>query len=243
VHILDGIEVVLSGAAGFSLSDPLDCTAYGVRAGDGIVLFDCGAGRHEKRLLERLAMLHSPVTHVFLTHAHADHSGGCALIKRETGALVHAGVATAAIVEAADERAMCLDVARRAGIYPVDFTFTACPVDVRLQDRAKVRIADLEIEAVATPGHSADHVSFLIQRHASRSLICGDALFCGGKVVLQDTWDCSVIDTCATIRRLAELRFESLLPGHGIVAISNGMEHVAAAIRRVARLLVPELAR
>ena len=215
--------------------------AYGVRTCDGIILFDCGVGRDEAAIALRLAALGSPVTDIFLTHAHADHAGGAAAIRRLTGARLHAGAATAQIVASADERAMSLDAARRAGIYPATYRFSPCPVDQTLADGSAIRIGGVTVTCLATPGHCADHVSYLVEFQGFRALISGDALFAGGRVVLQDIWDCSVPDTCATIRKLAGYSFDSLLPGHGDFLMTDARRLVDVALDRIERLLVPEL--
>jgi glyoxylase-like metal-dependent hydrolase (beta-lactamase superfamily II) len=205
------------------------------------VLFDCGVGRDRSLIASRLAALGRPVSDVFLTHAHADHAGGSAPIREATDARFHASAATARIVEAADERAISLDVAKRAGIYPAGYRFHSCKIDRKLGDGNITRIGDLSITAIATPGHSGDHVSYLVESNKQRALVSGDALFDGGRIVLQDTWDCSVPDTCASIRVLAGIDFEIFLPGHGPFSVTGGKRHVDIAMARVAKLLPPQL--
>jgi glyoxylase-like metal-dependent hydrolase (beta-lactamase superfamily II) len=72
---------------GAGLSDTRDCLVYLVDLGD-LVLVDCGAGPGWARIADNIrgvgfdpAELHTLV----LTHAHIDHVGAAAAVKRETG--------------------------------------------------------------------------------------------------------------------------------------------------------------
>jgi glyoxylase-like metal-dependent hydrolase (beta-lactamase superfamily II) len=208
-----------------------------------MVLFDTGAGREPAVLARCLedAALPSPVAAIVLTHAHADHSGGAAFLHRALGAPVFAGRATAAIVGAGDEAAMSLDRARQAGIYTREYRFDPCPEITPLQDGATIDFGNVSVSAVATPGHCADHMSFLVATSAWRGLVVGDALFAGGTVTLQNIWDCSVPDTCSSIRQLAKRPFDCFLPGHGPFELEDGQSHVGAAIQRLDKLLCPQL--
>ena len=82
-------------------------------------------------------------------------------------------------------------------------------------------------------------MSYLVEAHGITALVGGDALFAGGRIMLQDSWDCSVADSCATIRRLAGLDFDWLLPGHGAPVLGEAGSAVAEAMRRVDRFLPP----
>ncbi len=232
MQLLPGLEVVLSGALGFDLSDPFDCTCYRLHTTAGAVLFDTGVGRDPTALPGELPAL------VLLTHAHADHAGGAASLRAQ-GASVMAGAATAALVTAGDERGISLEAARAAGGYPADYRFQACAIDHVLHDNETLAWGEVRITAVATPGHSADHVSFLVETPTARMLVAGDALFHGGRVLLQDSWDCDVPALCRSIRRLASLDFDIFLPGHGAFSLSRGRRHAEAALAAVNRMLVP----
>ena len=161
--IATGVHLVLSGEAGFGLSHPLDCSAYAIESAQGAVLFDCGSGADVGVVGVALSRIGMPVKHVFLTHAHADHSGGGRIIKAATGAVFHAGEATARIVSQGDRRAMSLDVAQRAGVYPFDYQFAPFEIDHLLSDGETMEIGGLHVLPVATPGHCADHISYLIE--------------------------------------------------------------------------------
>jgi glyoxylase-like metal-dependent hydrolase (beta-lactamase superfamily II) len=233
----DDLCLVMSGGLGFDLTDALDCNVYLVRSGDGWLMFDAGAGRSAAAVLDGLKGM--PIKALFLTHGHADHSAGAAAVRQRLGLPVFAGAATARMVAAGDAAAISLVAAKAAGGYPADFAYAACPVDRVLEDGERVGFDGATVSAVATPGHSHDHMSYLVDTGSRRMLIAGDALFHGGKVGVQDIYDCSVPEICASVRRLAGLEFEVLLPGHGLFSLRDGHRHADAAMGYVARMACP----
>ena len=65
---------------------------------------------------------------------------------------------------------------------------------------------------IETPGHSADHISFL----AGRVLFCGDTVLGEGSVFIPPGGG-SLGATCESLRRLRDARARALCPGHGPV--------------------------
>ncbi len=237
IRLRPGLSIPISGGLGFDVSDPYDCTAYLFESASGWVLFDAGAGRQPDALRTLVASLRGP-GYLLLTHAHADHAGGAAAL-HEAGVTVMAGANTAALVASGDEACISLDAARRAGIYPADYRFRPCVVDKVLADHEAVSVGSLKVTPIATPGHSRDHLSYLVQDGETMALVVGDAVFHGGRVALQNTWDCDVPALCGSLRRLAALQFDLFLPGHGPFTLSRGQRHVEAAVSVIDRLLVP----
>lgn len=242
VLIEPGLHLVASGAAGFDLGDPLDCNVWAFTGTAGTLLFDAGVGRDPAALVAagRACGLAWPApVHLILTHAHADHAGGAVGLRALLGAQVMAAAQTAAWVAAADEAKVSLPAARSAGVYPQDYRLRACPVDTVLRDGQRLEFGDLNVRVIATPGHSADHTAYLVERAGRRWLVSGDALFVGGKVIWQDTWDCSVPESGASLRQLAGFTFDALLPGHGLFALHRAQRHLDAALARMDALLAP----
>jgi glyoxylase-like metal-dependent hydrolase (beta-lactamase superfamily II) len=112
-------------------------------------------------------------------------------------------------------------------------------VDEELSDGAMVTVGDLVLEAIATPGHAAGHLSYVLRRGGQTSVFCGDAFFFGGHIVLQHTWDCSVQESIASVERLAALSLDGLYPGHLTFTVRNGRSQVAKAMRSIGSLLPP----
>jgi glyoxylase-like metal-dependent hydrolase (beta-lactamase superfamily II) len=242
VKIEDRLHLVASGRAGFCLTDDYDCHVYLLEGGDEYALIDAGSGRDPAAMLARIeadGLDPRRVRHLFLTHGHADHAAGAAALRGRLGLRVYASGPVAAFVRAGDERAISLDVARGAGMYPQDFVFAACPVDEELADGATVRVGDLTVEALDTPGHAAGHLTYVVRRRGRVAAFTGDALFAGGRILLQHTWDCSVQESIRSVERLATLAIDGLYPGHGVFIVRDGRREVDKALQAIARLLPP----
>ena len=87
------------------------------------------------------------------------------------------------------------------------------------------------LETIATSGHAAVHVSFLLDDDNESGLFGGDIVFQNGKVLLLATPDCSIQALITSMHRLSKLDFDALFPGHGGISIHRGHRHVDAALR------------
>jgi glyoxylase-like metal-dependent hydrolase (beta-lactamase superfamily II) len=134
-----------------------------------------------------------PVATILLTHGHYDHSEGAAHLAELTGAPVRA-----------------LDPAYRLG-------------DEGLTDGDVVAAAGLEIRVAATPGHSADSLSFLLDGPADeRAVLTGDTILGRGTTVVAHP-DGVLADYLQSLRRLREVGDAMVLPGHGPELPSAGV--------------------
>ena len=176
---------------------------------------------------------------LFLTHGHADHSGGASILRERLTATTFAGPRTAEWMRVGDPALVSLPAAMAAGIYPADYAWVPCPIDRTVADRKVIAFGDLTVQALATPGHSADHTAWLVRRGERAWLVAGDSLFHGGRIALQNTPDCDTSAHAGSLRRLAELDFDALLPGHGLFSLRDGRRHSDAAVRWLDRLLLP----
>lgn len=242
MRITERVHVVGSGRVGFNLTHPIDCHVYLLNGGSEYALIDAGGGVEPERIVARIeedGLDPARVRHLVLTHAHADHAGGAAWLRERFGLRVAGSAETAAWVSAGDEERISLGAAKRAGVYPEDYVFRACPVDTALADGERHRVGEIELTAVATPGHSAGMLSYVFEEGGARSAFTGDTIFAGGRILLQDIWDCSVQQSCRSVERLAELELEGLYPGHLAFAVTRGRDHVEAAMVKIRQLLPP----
>jgi hydroxyacylglutathione hydrolase len=103
----------------------------------------------------RLSRLHGvTIEHVLETHNHADHVSGHGRLARATGATIH--------------------VHEMAGVEYAHEPFT---------DGWRLKLGEVEIEAMHTPGHRPEHTSFLLRDSRRRgdpwAVLTGDSLFVG----------------------------------------------------------------
>jgi glyoxylase-like metal-dependent hydrolase (beta-lactamase superfamily II) len=169
---------------------------------------------HIAALLE--AVRGETVTHVLVTHTHRDHSPAAAAIKTATGAKSYA--------EGPHRPARELhigDVQRGEG---GDRDFRP---DIVLNDGDVVSGDRWSVEAVATPGHTANHTAFALRGT--------DILFSGDHVM---GWSTSIVappdgamsDYMASLDKLARRPEQTYLPGHG-GAVKDAPRYVAQLIR------------
>ena len=145
------------------------------------------------------------ISHVFVTHAHVDHSPLARRLSRETGAPVHA------FGDAGAGRSKVMRDLARAGLTGggegVDRDFTP---DIALCDQDRVDGEDWQLKALWTPGHFGNHLC----------LAWGDVIFTGDLVMgwassLVSPPDGDLTDFMASCRRLRGVRARIFHPGHG----------------------------
>jgi glyoxylase-like metal-dependent hydrolase (beta-lactamase superfamily II) len=98
-------------------------------------------------------------------------------------------------------------------------------VDYSLADGQHIDWHGWDLQVVATPGHSRDHLAFAARKGKDGPLLvfCGDALAEPGKVWSPyttdwDHWtDAGLKPAAQSLRKLAELKPATLLPAHGAV--------------------------
>ena len=156
--------------------------------------------RHIGALLE--AVRGETVTHVFVTHTHRDHSPAAARIKAATDALVLAqGPHRPARPLHLGETAR-LEASNDVGFRP----------DRMLADGETVRGADWTIEAVATPGHTANHMAYALRE--PKLLFSGDHVMAWSTPVVAPPDGC-MRDYVASLEKLTRRSEPVYLPGHG----------------------------
>jgi glyoxylase-like metal-dependent hydrolase (beta-lactamase superfamily II) len=133
---------------------------------DPVLNYDASAARTSETSIDRVAQLLEEqalsLEWILETHAHADHLSGASVLKRRGGGRIAIG----------------------DGIRSVQATFAKLfdlpdlPTDGRqfdrlLRDGERIALGDLEIEVLATPGHTNDSLSYRIGNH----VFIGDTLF------------------------------------------------------------------
>jgi hydroxyacylglutathione hydrolase len=246
VRITDEVYLVGGGAnLCFGLSDDPDCHVYLVDGGAELALIDCGMadGRSLERILSNVradGLDPAKIGQIIVTHYHMDHAGGAARFRDRLGVDVVAPVGAAHALRTGDERAVALDVAKAAGFYAEDYRFEPVAVAREVAEGERIAVGNLELEVVETPGHCDGHVSYLLRGRERTYLFAGDAVFSGGRVVLQNIHDCSIQKSAASIAKLASLEFDALLPGHAAICLDDGKRHVDLAFQACQSLFVPK---
>ena len=248
MQLTETVHLVGSGQNGFSLTDPLDCHVYLLDGGSELALIDTGVGRDVPAIvaeIEAAGFDPGSIATIFITHLHLDHSGGAAELQKLSGAEIIASQDVAGWLESGDEEAASLVAARQTGMYPQENRLRPVASAMAAADGDVIRVGSLSVTVVKADGHSQGHLAYLVEGSAhgqdgqNPALFSGDALFFGGRILLQNIWDCSLEESIATVRRFAELEFMQFFPGHGVFSLQDGRRHVNAAMTHIEQLLPP----
>ena len=238
------LHVVGGGRFGFGLSGRLDCHVYVVNSGSELALIDPGLGLPGDfdTVLNNIrddGLDPKAIRKLILTHYHCDHIGAAAEAQKRLDVEVITSKVSAPVIRTGDEKAVALDVAKAAGFYPEDFHLPPCPVDRELSEGDVVRVGNLALQTYETPGHCDGHLSFLMTGGERTYLIGADLVFWGGKILLQNIHDCQIDAYARSVRKVAQLEFDALIPGHLQISLRDGKEHVTAAAEAFDQLGVP----
>jgi hydroxyacylglutathione hydrolase len=242
MRISKHVYLVGSGKFGMEMTDPMDCNVYLLDCGGQFALIDAGGGVDSERIvqqIEGLGISMKQISHLLLTHVHADHAAGANFFCERYGLTVAVAEEAAEWLEQADREKTSLTHAIRGGVYPQDFHYPACPVGITVQDSDSIVIGDISLKVLSTPGHARGHMGFLWEEGGRKRLFSGDAVFAGGKVVIQYVWDCNIEQYAQTISKLHALNIDCLYPGHGPFILNRAHRHVAAAHDCFSRLEIP----
>lgn len=175
-------------------------------------------GAHLDAILAGLAQ-GERVSHIFVTHAHLDHSGLAPKLARATGAAVHA-FGTALSGRSAVMTRLASQTTTNGG-EGLDHGFVP---DHCLVHGAVIAADSWALEAIHTPGHLGGHVSFA----SDAVLFSGDHVM-GWSTSLISPPDGDMTDYLASLAILARRRWDTMLPAHGD-PVTNPAQRIADLI-------------
>jgi glyoxylase-like metal-dependent hydrolase (beta-lactamase superfamily II) len=160
---------------------------------------------------------------ILCTHTHLDHSPAAAAIKKATGA----------------------KVLGRPAPNGQDASFSP---DEVLEHGQRVRLGDVNLKAIHTPGHASNHLCYLLEE--TRMLFTGDHVMQGSTVVINPP-DGNMRAYLASLELLLAEDLAILAPGHGYLIgeprheirrlVQHRMQRESKVVAALARLGNPTL--
>jgi glyoxylase-like metal-dependent hydrolase (beta-lactamase superfamily II) len=155
---------------------------------------------HLNALLKAIAG--RPVSHIFVSHTHRDHSPLAARLKAKTGALV--------LAEGPHRPARPLRIGE---VNPLDASAdTDFVPDIALPDDTVIAGDGWSIRTVLTPGHTANHAAFALE--GTGILFSADHVMAWATTIVAPP-DGAMADYMQSLDKLTERGDRLLLPGHG----------------------------
>ena len=136
----------------------------------------------------------APASWVLVSHLHHEHAGGVKLLKEATGARIAAGAGDAPAIDA-------------------EFGGGSKVVDRELVGGETFDLGGRTVRAIATPGHTAGTVCYLLEE--TGSLFTGDHVMGQGSVVVRTDQGGSMADHVASLKALKGIGASRILSGHG----------------------------
>lgn len=186
--------------------------AYLITTKDGAILIDATLAQNAGQIERNIESLGVPLREVKLLlsdHAHADHVGAMAQLKRDTGARFLASEGDRWALENGRNQGD-----NNYGVMP----FEPIPVDEVVHDGQTVRLGEVELTAHLTPGHTRGCTSWSMtvddRGTPRRVLFLCSITVAGNTLVGNKTYPGIADDYRATFAKLAALRADIVLTSH-----------------------------
>lgn len=155
---------------------------------------------HLSALLNAIA--DRPLTHIFVSHTHRDHSPLATKLKAQTGATI--------VAYGPHRPARPLNIGE---INPLDAAAdTGFLPDIALADNASIKGDGWSLTAVHTPGHTANHLAFALE--GTGILFSADHVMAWATSIVAPP-DGAMADYMASLDKLLARDDRTYLPGHG----------------------------
>jgi glyoxylase-like metal-dependent hydrolase (beta-lactamase superfamily II) len=211
--VLPGIVRVTAGNAG-----PFTFTGTNsfLIGHDGIAVLDPGPDDPGHRAALLAAIGGRNVEAIILTHTHKDHSAGAPALRTATGApLWFAGPHR---------------LSRPRRMFEINALAGGCDwgliPDRTLVDGERFSVGGVQMIAIATPGHCANHMSFGLE--GTDWLLTGDHIM-GWNSTLVSVPDGSMADYLGSLSKVIALPYAHYLPAHG-GAVEGGPAYARALL-------------
>jgi glyoxylase-like metal-dependent hydrolase (beta-lactamase superfamily II) len=158
-----------------------------------LAVFDAGPAmpEHVAAILAAQDALDAPITKLFASHTHRDHSPAIAKVAEQLGDVELIGIPAF------------------AGQQFEDYSFKP---DVKPKDNQLFELPTGAVRAIHTPGHVGNHVCYLIEEY--NLLTTGDHLMNGSTVVIVPPKG-SMKDYIESLQKLQHYAIDVMAPGHG----------------------------
>jgi glyoxylase-like metal-dependent hydrolase (beta-lactamase superfamily II) len=204
-----------------------DGNSYVLKTGQGLVMFDCGCGDTFDQICQNMAYWNLDIDQVyacFLTHAHLDHAGAAHKLRERNIRLI-AHAETAEAISKGDER--CCG-------YLYHKPFIPTTIDQTIKDNETIEILGYQIKALHLPGHTRGCTAYVFEHQDKTILISGDII---GTLLAGDFGWSGSIDFdrklyIESLRRLAKIDTDIMLPGHGMVYFHKPRRRVEAVLNQ-----------
>jgi len=185
--------------------------AYLIVTPKGLILLDATMEQNVPGIeanIKSLGFKLSDVKILLNSHAHFDHAGGLAMMKRDTGAKLYA---------------MAGDVwALENGKHDSDQNYTGAfapvKVDLALKSGNTVTLGGVTLTAIATPGHTKGCTTWLMTSKTGfgvkRVVFPGSLTVAGSKLVGNTRYPNIVADFRGSFARMAAIEADIVLPAH-----------------------------
>jgi hydroxyacylglutathione hydrolase len=140
-----------------------NCSIFGDEASGEAIVID--PGDDIEGILAILKRRQLRVKAIIITHAHIDHIGGAAKLKRATGAPVYMNANDQELYDDLEIQATWL------GMEPPEQT----SIDSEAREGVAVKLGEAEFQILETPGHTQGSISLWIPQE--NKLVAGDTLF------------------------------------------------------------------